>query len=65
MKTAVIALIRDLDRGKEHLEALPCLFDCEESVKTYAKYRLNSNVTVVAAVQTIEVEDAVKLVSWL
>ena len=65
MKKACIVLIRDVARGAAHLEALPHLFDCEESVRRFAARRLNVLVTVVVQIVPIEVEDAVDLVSWL
>lgn len=64
MKSACVVLIQDVAKGVEHLEALPHLFDCEESVTRYAEHRLNVRVTVVVKVLTVEVEDQVKLVSW-
>lgn len=65
MKKAVIALIRDIDKGEQHLESLPSLFDCAESVDIFAQHRLNKLVTIVVKTVEVEVEDEVKLVSWI
>lgn len=64
MKTAHVALIRDVAKGAQHLEALPHLFDSPDSVRIFAENRLNERVTVVVKTLAVEVEDDVKLVSW-
>jgi len=64
MKTAYIALIRDIKKGITHLEAFPHLFDSEESILYYAEQRFNILVTVVVSISTIQVEDEVELLNW-
>jgi hypothetical protein len=64
MKTACVALIRDVAKGTQHLEALPHLFDSAESVRLFAEHRLNERVTVVVTTLALEVEDGVKLLSF-
>lgn len=64
MKIAYVALIRDVAKGPQHLEALAQLFDSPDSVRIFAEQRLNERVTVVVKTLVVEVEDDVKLVSW-
>lgn len=63
MKKACVALIQDVAKAPEHLEALPKLFDCAESVRWYAENFLNSRVTIVVEILDVEVADEVKLLS--
>jgi hypothetical protein len=65
MQIGCVALIRDVAKGASHLEALPHIFDCEESVMLFAERRLNVLVTVVVTTVPVEVEDSVQLISWI
>lgn len=64
MKVAYLVLIRDVAKGITHIEALPMLFDSEQSVNAYAKQRLNEQVTVIVKIMQIDVDEDARLTDW-